>query len=46
MKRFSLLVAVVIALFSVYAWSQQNEREEKPGGDKKEWNFGSISAQN
>jgi Spy/CpxP family protein refolding chaperone len=39
MKRFSLLVAVVIALFSVYAWSQQNEREEKPGGDKKGMEF-------
>ncbi len=39
MKRYSLLVAVVIALFSVYAWSQPNDTEAKPGRDKKGMEF-------
>ncbi|MFZ1979551.1 MAG: Spy/CpxP family protein refolding chaperone [Bacteroidota bacterium] len=39
MKRISLLVAVVIALFSVYTWSQQNDTKEKPGRDKKGMEF-------
>ncbi len=39
MKRISLLVAVVIALFSVYAWSQQNDIKEKPDWDKNGMEF-------